>query len=301
MRASVVAGAVSLGVALAAGPSRAQVDGDGDQPVDVPTDDAYADTDPSALTDFRDALDPYGQWVDDPTYGMVWTPSPDQTGPGFEPYDTGGSWDYVDNDYTWVSDYAWGWVCFHYGRWAFSGGFWVWIPGRDYAGAWVSWRVGDDAYGYVGWAPLAPTWGWFGGVATAFGFASPEPWAFATYGDFLAPNVGAHAVTGSAAATVASHTRPYVPAQPTVGWSGPATPAPHGPPPAMLGFDASRLSFPPLGARENRARALARPSTAVPLGARAPVRHVLRAAPRPGSAARGGAIPARAAAPRGRR
>ena len=34
--------------------------------------DTYADTDPSALTDFRSTLDPYGSWVDDPTYGTLW-------------------------------------------------------------------------------------------------------------------------------------------------------------------------------------------------------------------------------------
>jgi hypothetical protein len=30
---------------------------------------------------------------------------------------------------------------------------WVWIPGIEWAPAWVSWRVGG---GYIGWAPLAP-------------------------------------------------------------------------------------------------------------------------------------------------
>ncbi len=30
---------------------------------------------------------------------------------------------------------------------------WVWVPGDEWAPAWVSWRKGND---YVGWAPLPP-------------------------------------------------------------------------------------------------------------------------------------------------
>jgi hypothetical protein len=281
MRAQGVTAVVFLTVVLATSRAGAQSDGEGDV-VDVPPGDEYADTDPSALSDFRPALDPYGSWADDPTYGMVWTPSSDQVAGGFQPYDTAGSWDYVDGDYTWVSDYAWGWVCFHYGRWAFSAGRWVWIPGRDYAGAWVSWRTGDDGFGYLGWAPMAPSWIWMGGAAMALGFASSEPWVFSTYGEVFAPNTSSHVVTGSAAANVATHTKPYVASQPSVSGGGPQ-PAPHGPPPASLGIDVSHLSFPALSSREVRARQLGRPSTAQPLGAHAPVRHVVRPAPRPGA------------------
>ena len=35
------------------------------------SDDEYADTDPSALTEFKPALAPYGAWVDDSTYGTI--------------------------------------------------------------------------------------------------------------------------------------------------------------------------------------------------------------------------------------
>ena len=31
--------------------------------------------------------------------------------------------------------------------------FWVWVPGVEWAPAWVTWRVGG---GYIGWAPLPP-------------------------------------------------------------------------------------------------------------------------------------------------
>ena len=122
--------------------------------------DAYADTDPSALQDFHPALDPYGTWVDDPTYGTVWVPNRDVVGDDFEPYVTAGHWVYDDDDgYIWISDYEWGWAPYHYGRWVWVDGTgWVWIPGRVYAGAWVEWRTGDEEYAYVGWAPLPPLW-----------------------------------------------------------------------------------------------------------------------------------------------
>ncbi len=129
------------------------------------SEDEYSDSDPSALTDFRGALDPYGSWQDDPNYGTVWTPSPSVVGDDFAPYVSGGHWTYDDYDnWSWVSDYDWGWAPFHYGRWAYLGTRWGWIPGRRYAGAWVSWRTGYDGYDYLGWAPLPPAWGWRGGL-----------------------------------------------------------------------------------------------------------------------------------------
>ncbi|HEX3344815.1 MAG TPA: hypothetical protein VHS09_09600, partial [Polyangiaceae bacterium] len=78
------------------------------------------------------------------------------------------------------------------------------------------------------------------------------------------------------------------------------TRAPHGPPPSMLGVDVGRLSLPALPAREVRARQLSRPSTAQPLGARAPAAHVVRPAPRAG-VSRGWAAPSRGMPSRGRR
>ena len=53
------------------------------QEVPVGDGDEYSDTDPSAATDFRSTLDPYGTWVDDPTYGQIWVPSPAEVGPYF--------------------------------------------------------------------------------------------------------------------------------------------------------------------------------------------------------------------------
>jgi len=79
-------------------------------------------------------LDPYGNWVEDATYGTAWVPSPTVVGDDFTPYQTAGHWAY-DDDYVWVSEYSWGWAPFHYGRWVYVGGVgWEWIPGRTYAG-----------------------------------------------------------------------------------------------------------------------------------------------------------------------
>jgi hypothetical protein len=231
--------------------------------------DAYADTDPSAITDFQPVLDPYGTWVDDPSYGMVWTPSADQVGDDFAPYATGGHWAYDDED-TWASDYSWGWVPFHYGRWAFiQGRGWSWIPGRTYAAAWVTWRVGEEGFGYVGWAPVAPTWGWRDGVAAYLGFGTPEPYVFCPSSDVFTPNLGPRIVRGDQAAGIAPRTRPYVKATPTVG--RPATPP--GPPPSALGIQNVQKAN---DAGVARARQFARPSTAIVIGARAPVPHVVR-------------------------
>ena len=66
-------------------------------------------------------------------------------------------------DWMWQSDYTWGYIPFHYGRWVWAGSYWGWIPGRRYAPAWVTWRVGEG--GYIGWAPLPPAWYWSGGMA----------------------------------------------------------------------------------------------------------------------------------------
>ena len=277
--------------------AHAQAADDQGQAVPVPPDDEYADTDPSALTDFRQALDPYGTWVDDGTYGTSWTPNQDEVGADFVPYDSDGQWDYVDGDYLWVSGFAWGWVCFHYGRWAYSAGRWLWIPGRTYAPAWVDWRFGNDDPTYLGWAPTAPAWEWSGGSAVALGFLASEPWMFAHGADLFGPGLSTRVVTGRAAATVVSNSRPYVRAHPSVAGHVVIQPVMHGPPASMLGIDPAQVPQARLGAREQRARQLARPSTAMPLGAHAPAPHVIRYS----GQHRGLGAPVRSAVSRGRR
>lgn len=100
---------------------------------------------------FYNELSPYGQWVNDPTYGYVWVPGVDAN---FYPYGTDGHWVFTDFGWTWVSDFPWGWAPFHYGRWFFHSRYgWIWTPGDVWGPAWVVWR---HSPGYFGWAPLAP-------------------------------------------------------------------------------------------------------------------------------------------------
>jgi len=248
----------------------------GSQDVAIGVDsDAYADTDPSALTEFKPALDPYGTWVDDPSYGTIWVPSQTVVGSDFTPYVSAGHWTY-GSDYVWVSDYEWGWAPFHYGRWVHRAGGWGWIPGRTYAGAWVTWRTGYDSWDYVGWAPLAPSWYWRSGYAYSLYFAPPSPFVYCGYRDVFHPAVAAHVVVGSQAAVIAGHTQPYVRAQPSVASGGPArVPASPrvnaGPPPGQLGIASNQVAHPPAtNAGLARAAQLSRPSTALAVGARAP-------------------------------
>ncbi len=119
-----------------------------------------------SYNDFYENLAPYGQWIEDPQYGNVW--SPNESG-SFRPYYTNGHWVMTEYGNTWVSDYAWGWACFHYGRWTYDPYYgWLWIPGQDWGPAWVSWRGGE---GYYGWAPLGPNYTDFGAD-----YSCPNDW-----------------------------------------------------------------------------------------------------------------------------
>ncbi len=100
---------------------------------------------------FYDELSPYGNWIDYPDYGYVWSPN---VSSDFRPYATNGYWVYTDYGWTWASDYHWGWAAFHYGRWFYDDYYgWLWMPGHQWAPAWVVWGNYND---YYCWAPLAP-------------------------------------------------------------------------------------------------------------------------------------------------
>jgi DNA segregation ATPase FtsK/SpoIIIE-like protein len=125
--------------------------------------------------EFYDELQPYGTWIYDPQYGNVWIPDVEED---FRPYATRGYWAMTTYGNTWVSDYPWGWATFHYGRWHFDNYYgWEWVPGNEWAPAWVSWRNGG---GYYGWAPMEP------GVSIDMAFEDNysvpnDYWVFAPY------------------------------------------------------------------------------------------------------------------------
>jgi hypothetical protein len=180
-----------------------------------------ADTDPAALSDFHDSLSPYGDWVDDSTYGTVWVPANVAVGADFTPYVSNGHWGLgVDNSWIWVSDYSWGWAPFHYGRWVWIGGRgWSWIPGRVYSPAWVVWRTGYYDDYYVGWAPMPPTWYWYRGGAVSLWYVPPAPYVFCSSRYVFAPRVRGYIVPAERVAAIGVRTRPYVAATAGVGSS----------------------------------------------------------------------------------
>lgn len=104
--------------------------------------------------EFDIALEPYGTWRRHPRYGEVWSPS--GVPRDWRPYEY-GRWVYTDEwGWYWVSDESeqdWGWVTFHYGRWVHDRRSWFWVPGDEWAPAWVDWRHGGE---YVGWSALPP-------------------------------------------------------------------------------------------------------------------------------------------------
>ncbi|HVW97444.1 MAG TPA: DUF6600 domain-containing protein, partial [Mucilaginibacter sp.] len=132
---------------------------------------------------FYDDLEPYGTWVTNPRYGDVWIPDAEE---GFRPYATRGHWVLTDYGNTWVSDYPWGWATFHYGRWYYDDYYgWEWIPGNEWAPAWVNWRYGG---GYYGWAPLSP--GITVSIAIGGGYHVPDYyWVCAPQAYINRPNI----------------------------------------------------------------------------------------------------------------
>lgn len=96
-------------------------------------------------------LNYYGEYVDDPSFGMVWQPT--GVGVSWDPFGN-GYWAYTPGfGYTWVSAYPWGWLPFRYGNWVFiNGRGWCWAPGN-----WQRWHTG-------------PTW-----VNAPPGFRAPAP------------------------------------------------------------------------------------------------------------------------------
>jgi probable HAF family extracellular repeat protein len=91
-----------------------------------------------------------GDWVEAGDYGYCFRP---RVSGDWRPY-RDGHWVWTDHGWYWNSNERFGWATYHYGRWAnIDGTGWCWVPGTQWAPAWVSWRESNDN---VGWAPLPP-------------------------------------------------------------------------------------------------------------------------------------------------
>ncbi len=136
---------------------------------------------PASMTG-AEALDEYGNWQTDSVYGPVWYPA--TVTAGWAPYRT-GHWTWIAPwGWTWIDDAPWGFAPFHYGRWAFIGGRWGWVPGTYvarpvYAPALVAffggrdlrWATNAGAQGAaVGWFPLAPAEVWVPAYPASVGY-----------------------------------------------------------------------------------------------------------------------------------
>jgi hypothetical protein len=110
-------------------------------------------------------LDTYGVWDEHTPFGPVWYPSGAVV--GWVPYRVGHWVWVVPWGWTWVESEPWGFAPFHYGRWAFIGARWGWVPGPlamrpYYAPALVVFlggpqlSLGIGLGGVQAWFPLGP-------------------------------------------------------------------------------------------------------------------------------------------------
>ncbi len=137
---------------------------------------------------FYDDLASYGNWVERPNYGWAWRPR--AVASSWRPYQA-GHWVWTDEGWTWISDEPYGWATYHYGRWYDDPDYgWEWIPGNEWAPAWVAWQESDD---YLGWAPLPPTVDFRPGIELNVSLGS-DAYLFVPERQFLAPRLNAYFV-----------------------------------------------------------------------------------------------------------
>ena len=90
---------------------------------------------------FYDTLKDDGSWYNTTEYGDVWQPYIAYKSDSWRPY-TDGYWSYTDGGWMFVSNENFGWAVYHYGRWTRLKDIgWAWVPGTDWAPAWVTWRA----------------------------------------------------------------------------------------------------------------------------------------------------------------
>ncbi len=123
---------------------------------------------------FYNNLQDKGDWLQTDEYGYVFRPKIGAEKADWRPY-SDGYWAHTDEGWLWNSYEDFGWATYHYGRWTRLKDYgWVWVPGYEWAPAWVAWRGtspdgGDTSdappppdaktsaqVNYIGWAPLPP-------------------------------------------------------------------------------------------------------------------------------------------------
>src|SRR5262245_12795178 len=146
------------------------------------------------------SLSPHGAWLVSAQYGRVWHPSVAVA--SWNPY-YDGHWVYTDFGWTWVSDYSWGAIPYHYGTWVVEPGIgWVWLPGEVWAPSWVVFCNGPD---YIGWAPVPPHYSV--GVSVSFGDVGYDHFVVVPSGQFLSPRVRGIAVAPTRTKVIINNTK----------------------------------------------------------------------------------------------
>ncbi len=119
--------------------------------------------DPGAAAALPEELRPYsrdlasnGRWVTTEDYGYVWVPTVAVVA-DWAPYRI-GTWVWLGGTYVWLSYEPWGWLPYHYGRWAHVVSLgWCWVPPTRRNVYWGPGYVGWVCTPrHVAWVPLAP-------------------------------------------------------------------------------------------------------------------------------------------------
>jgi probable HAF family extracellular repeat protein len=166
------------------------------QPRDLAQEQPVSESDQNDYDVFYSGLSSdQGNWVQAGNYGYCFRPRVTQS---WRPY-RDGHWVWTDHGWYWDSNEPFGWATYHYGRWVnIRGTGWCWVPGNQWAPAWVSWRESDEN---VGWAPLPPeadvsaqqpisSWSdsYYGIGPAAYAFISYSHWREPSYARYIVPS-----------------------------------------------------------------------------------------------------------------
>lgn len=185
---------------------------------------------------FAAPLAEHGEWMRLADGRVAWRPG--GVVDGWRPY-VDGSWEWTEEGWYWVSEEPWAWATYHFGRWRLDSRLgWTWLPGADWAPAWVVWRVGAEV---VGWAPRPDD----GGTVL------PADWTFLPASRFAARATRGAALHPTRVPALLLRSRRV-----EDGWAGPARPRTA--PPAPRALDAIAPAPIPSGAPPVTARRAAR-------------------------------------------